>query len=240
MGFFSRLFRRSEQPEVYDFDHQFALKVEKDCARTTIMEHFPRIYRAWEENNAKGIRWGMGSDIWFPDEDSLVKFMDSIKDKKCLEIGSGPFGYLGARIWIKDRYIIDPLIDFYKSTEIEEFGKTFFTDDIKLHNIFAEDLIKELVGQIDGAIICQNALDHCDDPDTVLFNISQYAAKGCIFLLWTDIWHNIPDRGHKNITKEISDMDKKMDGLGFEVISVSSPVRNDNSTIEYGRVAVKR
>ncbi len=222
-----------------EFHHENALRYEKDSNEITIKDHFANVYQAVQEAKEKGILWGSSNDIWFKDNDALADFMKYIADKKCLEIGSGPFGYLGPRDWINQRYIIDPLILFYRQSELELLGKTFFTDDIKLYNINAEEMVDELVEQIDGAIICQNTLDHCNDPKQILYNISKYAAIGCYFLLWTDIYHKQCDQGHRNITKDTDEMDEMLRNLGFELIGKTSNVRNDDSTIAYGRLARK-
>lgn len=222
-----------------EFHHGNAQSYEKDSSEITIKDHFANVYQAVQEGKEKGILWGSSNDIWFEDNATLADFMKFIADKKCLEIGSGPFGYLGPRDWIKQRYIVDPLINFYRQSELLLLNKTFFTDDIKTYNMNAEELVDELVGKIDGAIICQNTLDHCNDPKQILINISKYAATGCYLLLWTDIWHNQCNQGHRNITKNPEEMDEMLRSLGFELIGKTSNVRNDDSTIEYGRLARK-
>ena len=108
----------------------------------------------------------------------------------------------------------------------------------------ALDLVRklrpDLIGQIDGCIICQNALDHCEDPLAILSNLGQYAKAGCYLLFWSDIWHIAPpDEGHRNITRSQDVMDSLFSGLGFEIVRRGLPIRSDNSTIEYGIVARK-
>ena len=120
-------------------------------------------------------------------------------------------------------------------------GQTLFTEDIACHSTPAETLLAQYVGQIDGAIISRNALDHCEDPLMILANISSYAATGCYLLLWTDIWHLAGlDEGHHNITRSSEAMTALLKGFGFAVLQPSRSVRGENSGyIEFGAVARK-
>jgi hypothetical protein len=167
-------------------------------------------------------------------------FSDDIQNKRCLEIGSGPIGFLGLMPWIKERIIIDPLLDKYKNFQLSHFGKTFFTDDIQRYSQDAETPIPSLENSINGCIVVRNALDHCANPWEILKNISQYASVGCKLLLWTDLWH-LRDIGseHRNITKDKYIFEKKLTDLGFKIENTFSDVRNGNSTIEYGYIAIK-
>ena len=145
------------------------------------------------------------------------------------------------RSWIKDRVIIDPLIDVYRAEERRLTGKTFFTDDIRTFAMNAEVFIKDLAGAVDGCIVCQNTLDHCRRPLKVLKNLARYAAPGCFFLLWTDIWHpGGLDTGHRNITKSEGVMDDFLQRLGFEIVKKGRKIRGPKEYVEYGRIAVKR
>ena len=121
-------------------------------------------------------------DLWFQGDTALwSQFVDHTRDRKCLEVGSGPFGYLAPCSWIKDRVIIDPLIDVYRAEERRLTGKTFFTDDIRTFAMNAEVFIKDLAGAVDGCIVCQNTLDHCRRPLKVLKHLAQYVAPGRFF-----------------------------------------------------------
>jgi hypothetical protein len=60
----------------------------------------------------------------------------------------------------------------------------------------------------------------------VLNAISEYAAQGCYFLLWTDIWHlKGTDIGHRNITRSVDVMPKLISGLGFDILHTGETVR---------------
>lgn len=227
--------------EKFMFNHKSAQKYEFNSARVAILNDFDTVYQKWEECKKYGGLWQDDSNQWFQgDSIAWNEFVEHVRNKKCLEIGSGPFGFLSFCYWIKDRVIIDPLIDEYKNFQKGCFDKTFFTDDIKTYSKNSELLIEDLVGKVDGAIICRNALDHCDNPFEVLDNVAKYATKGCYFLLWTDIWHLGPlDEGHRNITNSSEDLDRKMIELGFKILKYGQKIRNPNEFVEYGRLFIK-
>lgn len=177
---------------------------------------------------------------FFRDIKEYKTFLDNIQNKHCLEIGSGPVGFLGLMPWIKKRIIIDPLLDKYKNFQLSHFGKTFFTNDIQKYSQNAEIFISSLENSINGCIVIRNALDHCEDPWKILKNISRYASIDCKLLLWTDLWH-LRDIGseHRNIIKDKGIFEKKLIEFGFRIENAFSDVRDGNSTIEYGCIAVK-
>jgi len=120
-----------------------------------------------------------------------LTFVAHVRPRRCLEIGCGSFGYLAPCYWIKQRTLIDPLIDEYRMLQLESCGATIYSG-IETFAEQAENRIDSLVGAIDGAIICRNAIDHCEDPLSVLANISAYAAPGCYFFLDRHLaprWH---------------------------------------------------
>lgn len=222
------------------FDHGRAQLYEFESNRRDISEHFPRLIAALDQEVAHGGVWYRPDHHWFGgDETFFATFIDHLRDRRSLEIGSGPFGFLAFAPWIKSRTIIDPLIEKYRAEQLRLFGRTFFVD-VDIHSQSAEIHRPDLVNQIDGCIICQNALDHCEDPLAILFNIGHYAKAGCYLLFWSDIWHIAPpDEGHHNITRSQGAMDAIFSGLNFEIVRRGTPLRADNSTIEYGIVARK-
>ena len=223
------------------FDHAGAQRYELEHNRVTIEETFPELFTLWQAEKMKGSLWQSANDLWFCGNEQLWSgYRDHIRDRKCLEVGSGPYGYLAPCYWIKDRTIVDPLIDEYRAYQLELTGSTFFTDDIKTYRLQAEEAIPALYGKINGCIICQNALDHCEYPLAILRMLSEYAASGCYFLLWTDIWHLAGvDAGHRNITRSTKAMDSLLNGLGFEILQNGGNIRNADEYIEYGRIARK-
>ncbi len=222
------------------FNHDRAQLYEFESNRRDIAEHFPRLSAALDQEIANGGVWYRPEHHWFGgDEAFFARFIDDLRDRRSLEIGSGPFGFLAFAPWIKSRIIIDPLIEKYRAEQLRLFGRTFFVD-VEMHSQPAESLLPELVGKIDGCIICQNALDHCEDPLAILSNLGRYAKAGCYLLFWSDIWHIAPpDEGHHNITRSQEAMDAIFSGLNFEIVRRGAPLRPDNSTIEYGIVARK-
>src|SRR3989344_2048599 len=157
---------------------------------------------------------------FFRDVKSYRNFSEEIKDKRCLEIGSGPIGLLPLLPWIKERIIIDPLLDGYRTFQLEHFGKTFFTDDMKLYSQEAEKYIQALEHSVTGFIFSRNTLDHCENPWLILEHISRYAVPGCKLLLWTDLWHlQYIDEKHRNIIRDSDVFENKLVHLGFRIES---------------------
>jgi SAM-dependent methyltransferase len=225
------------------FSHQQAQRFESTFAARLIRADFPDLLTRWQEAMQAGSLWQSSDDQWFQgDRELWDSFVAHVRTRRCLEIGSGPFGYLGPSPWIADRVIIDPLIDFYREEELRVAGSTFFTDDVRTYALPAEQVVQELVGAVDGCIVCRNALDHTDDPLTVLNNIADYALPGCYFLFWTDLWHlGGLDEGHRNITRSAPVMDRLLKGLEFEILKDGATVRSAaEQYIEYGRLARKR
>lgn len=224
------------------FDHAEAQRYELEHNRATIKETFPELFARWQAEKRKGSLWQSANDLWFCGNEPLwSECRDHIRERKCLEVGSGPYGYLAPCYWIKNRTIVDPLIDEYRADQLRLTGSTFFTDDIKTYNLPAEEAIPALFGKVDGCIICQNALDHCEDPLAIVSTLSEYAAPGCYFLLWTDIWHLAGlDAGHRNIIRSIKAMDSLLNGLGFEILQNGADIRKADEYVEYGRIARKR
>ena len=136
--------------------------------------------------------------------------------------------------------MVDPLTDVYRTEELRVAGGTFFDEGVTTFAQPAERVIDELVGRVDGVVVCRNALDHTDDPLRILWNVARYAAPGCYFLFWTDIWHLAGlDDGHRNITRESRVMDGLLSGLGFEFLKEGASIRDPDEYIEYGRLARK-
>jgi hypothetical protein len=224
------------------FSHGRAQQYERRYAARLIRTDYPDLRRRWQEAIDAGSMWQGPDDEWFQgDRELWDSFAAHVRTRRCLEIGSGPFGYLGPTPWIEDRVIIDPLIDFYRDEEIRVAGSTFFTEEVSTYASPAEQLVPDLSGTIDGCIVCRNALDHTDDPLAVLNNVADYAVTGCYLLLWTDLWHLAGlDDGHRNITHSTTVMDRLLNGLGFEILKNGARVRPGDDYVEYGRLAQKR
>lgn len=224
------------------FDHSKAQVFELDHNAQTIESDFARVYAEAAENEAVGGLWQSASDQWFQGDESLFQqFVEHVRERKVLEIGPGPFGHIAPCYWMKDRAVIEPLVDRYRELQIKAAGETFFTDKIKAYAQPAEVVIDELIGAVDGAIICRNALDHCEDPLAVLYNLGKYAAPGAWLLLWTDIWHlEGHDDGHQSITKSPEVFETFLRAVGFEVVKRGAQVRDGRGYIEYGCIAKRQ
>jgi hypothetical protein len=233
--------RRGRQTK-HDFSHEDAQLFEAAFARKTIEADFPELWQRWQRDVADGSLWHGADDQWFGGDAALWgEFVEHVRPRKALEIGSGPFGYLGPCWWIADRVIVDPLVDVYRQEELRVAGGTFFDDGVKTFAQPAELLVPELVGAVDGAIVCRNALDHTEDPLRILWNIGEYAAPGCWLLFWTDIWHLAGlDDGHRNITRQPGVLDSLLTGLGFEIVKNGRQIRDEREYLEYGRLARRR
>lgn len=211
--------------------------------------NFKQAYNCWELAKQEGVgsttaykRISLTTDpTFFSDKHDFDNFCKKVSDKKCLEIGSATEGILVLMPWVDERIIIDPLIKKYRESQLTLYGKTFLTDDIKLYDQKAESLIPEIVGKIDGCIVCRNTLDHSEEPWKILEKIGEYAADGCVLLLWTDLWHFEPlDAGHRNITKDVTLFENKIKEIGFDIEYVLPEIRDRRQTIHYGCVAIKR
>jgi hypothetical protein len=224
------------------FHHRSAQQYEMLSARGTMGRDFRRIYVSWENERSAGGLWQSADDQWFlGNVDLWTAFVEHVRERTNLEIGSGPFGYLAPCYWMKRRIVIDPLIDKYRTYQLTHFGKTFWTAEIETHAVPAEQLVESLRGAVDGCIVSRNALDHMDDPLAALEAIGAYAASGCYLMLWSDIWRRAGgDVGHRNVTKSAPALDKMLDGLGFAIVQNGANVRNSDECIEYSRLARKR
>lgn len=237
-----RIVRRGWTAAAGGFDHRSAQSYEMQSARGTMDRDLARVYADWERARAAGELWQSADDQWFLGNiDLFTSFVDHVRERTNLEIGSGPFGYLAPCYWMRRRIVIDPLLDQYRDYQIGRIGKTFWTADIETHAVPAEQIIEPLRGAVDGCIVSRNALDHMEDPLAALAALGEYAASGCYLLLWSDIWHRDGgDIGHRNITKSPAALDKMLDGLGFAIVQNGANLRDSDDCIEYSRLARKR
>ena len=218
------------------FDHSKAQIYEINYASKWLDNNFERVYRDVSDRKKQK---HVVSDEFFKNNYLWNKFVKHIENKICLEIGSGPAGALIRWYWTKKRIIIDPLASEYKRLSIEKFGKSLFTDDIILYSQNAEIYIPRLHNKINGAIVCRNVLDHCENPIKVIENMAKYAKNGCYLLLWSDIYHKKGhDEGHTNITKSKAKFENLIKKGDFKIQSKFSLGKRD--TINYGCVAIKK
>jgi FkbM family methyltransferase len=230
-----------------NFDHDVAQVFELDFTRKFLTANFQSIYEQIQ-NNAKqyhihgdeSVEPGIHLNEFFNnDVGEFRSFVEDVKGKTGLEVGSGPCGVSCGWHFIGQWYVIDPLVHTYKQLSLEMFGKTWWHDNIILMPQNAELFIPELSGKIDGLIWCRNSLDHMADPFTTLKNLSKYAAEGCRLFVWTDLYHlDGHDHGHRNITRSKDEFGRFIENLGFRIDRLCPQLRK-GECIEFGCVATK-
>jgi hypothetical protein len=218
-----------------NFDHGVAQKYEKDYAEQWLKENFVKLYPNITD---RSLQKSVVSEEFFENREEWDRFVQHIEGKTCLEIGSGPAGAIVRWYWAGKRIIIDPLAGEYKRASLSLFNKSWFTDDMELISSPAEEVVPNLVGRVDGAVVCRNVIDHCVRPMDVVVAIAKYASPGCYLLIWNDLWHTKGhDEGHTNITKDVEAYKADLVKLGFR-IDYSFNVEG-RGTINYGCRAVK-
>jgi len=224
------------------FNHSLAQWYERASNRGTMRRAFLDVYGAITDNKRRGGLWHDANDQWFCGDQALfARFVEHVRPRANMEIGSGPFGHLVPCYWMKRRIVIDPLVDEYRSYQMRRFGKTLWTPEIETYAQPAEQVRPDLAGEIDGCIVSRNALDHMADPLAALQAMAEYAAAGCYLLLWTDIWHHDGgDVGHRNITHSKPAFEALLVGLGFDLLKTGAALRESQDFVEYGCIAVKR
>ncbi|GAB6283711.1 MAG: hypothetical protein STSR0008_25040 [Ignavibacterium sp.] len=110
-------------------------------------------------------------------------FITIDENTKILEIGSGAAGII-THIKTKFRYAIDPLEDFY--SQIKNF--TDYRDkDVIYSNVRGENLPFE--NNTFDLIIIDNVLDHCDNPELVVFEMNRVLKLGGIIFFRQNTYH---------------------------------------------------
>ncbi len=176
---------------------------------------------------------------FFAGEDVLWrKFVTEISDKNCLEIGPAVLSPLAAWDVVKERHVIEPLLDQIEDWQLANLGFSVF-EGLQTYRHGAEKFIPELVSKIDGAIYCRNCLDHTPKWAFILGNISQYAAPGCSLLLWLDLDHRgVADEGHYDITTEPEEFKHLLNAFGFDVVREYED--QERFEMNWGCFAIKR
>ena len=222
--------------------HDIAQEYEFEFTKIWTRDNYKRLRDAINNNREFLLDFDVSLIDWKEEffdgnQDEFLRFAYHVKNKKCLEIGSGACGALAQWVWIKHRTIIEPLLDKINEFMLEEFDYTWYDNRIKKYSHVAERFVPELDNAVDGFIICRNVLDHTAEPYSILENISLYAKEGCYLLLWNDLYHlDGPDDGHFNITKDVIGWKKTIQDHGFEIIS---EYIMDKNTINYGCRAIK-
>jgi hypothetical protein len=156
---------------------------------------------------------------WFDDSpEAFHELARHIAGRTCLEIGPCVASQMIGWSVAGARHVVEPLIGPIEAWQREHLGSSLY-DGFVRHALPAEELIPELVGRVDGAILCRNMLDHTPKWPFVLANMSTYAAAGCRLLLWTDLdHHGEADAGHYDITASPIEFERLIEQLGFKVL----------------------
>lgn len=212
------------------FDFAKAQKYEMIWQYGYIKNHLEPAYRQYLEDKELNLT---PLTSWVQDADA---FLAHIKGGTAIDVGCGSIPAIIHPHGLGRRIALDPLARKYKLLQRKLWGGSFF-DDLEVISEPAEQWNDSLRGVAD-VIIYRNSLDHTDDPFVALKNIAEYAAEGCYFLFWSDIWHNYPtDEGHRNITKDKIIMDSYFYSLGWDWENgIESQHTNTTDHIEFGGV----
>src|SRR6266851_3913929 len=102
-----------------EWNHAAAQRYELKSNCRTIRETFGDLFTRVEHEKQRGGLWHKSEDQWFDGDEGLWSdFSSHVRDRKCLEIGSGPYGFLAPSYWIRNRIVIDPLIDHYRRAQL--------------------------------------------------------------------------------------------------------------------------
>jgi hypothetical protein len=224
-----------------DFDHARAQEYEMEHTLRWVRENADWVWPLVDEASAgkRDVHDILLNEFFGGNRENWEVFAKHLDGRALLDIGSGPVPMPALWQWPKKRVVIDPLADGYHAAVMKMFGRSWW-DGISRHSSAAETFHKDLDGQIDGAIVCRNCLDHCAEPYLILSNIASYAAPGCALLLWSDLYHiEGHDDGHTDITRDQAGFRRLVENLGFEIVR-ETPEQEGRGTIQFGCFAVKK
>ncbi len=235
-----RVFGRTK-PEA--FDHVAAQTYEFDSNSKWVEEHGREIVAgiiAEREHEPPRVHPLQVEEFFAGDPGLAAAFVADMAGKVVLEVGGGPAPLttiLTRRL--RALHLIDPLVDRYDDFIQRTFGHSWRAPNVTLRAANAEERIPELVGRVDGAIVCRNCLDHTEQPARILENLAAYAAPGCILLLWTDLVHlDGHDEGHHDIARDPAEFERTLQGLGFRIVR-RTPEKSGSRTVSYGCYAIR-
>ncbi|MDA0237459.1 MAG: hypothetical protein O3B03_02980 [Proteobacteria bacterium] len=165
------------------------------------------------------------------------EFVLHITDKNVLEIGPCLLAQVASWDVARHRFAIEPLYEKISLEQRKRFGVDGYPN-VTAYASAAENLISELVGTIDGAVLIRNCLDHSPKWAFIMANLSLYVTKGAQLLLWNDLSHpRHLRRGHYEICKEIDQFRNLILSLGWRVIFEFQ--KSESECVNYGCRAVK-
>jgi hypothetical protein len=223
------------------FDHQAAQDYEITYAKQWLQQSGADIWQTIDtsKTGVPKVHPLILNEFFQSDDEIWDSFAENIRGKSILDIGTGPVPTPSLWHWAGAKYAIDPLSVEYDRLCREIFGRSWY-DDVDARTDEAEILQRDLVGKINGVIVCRNCLDHCREPYLILANISAYAATGCALMLWTDLYHlDGHDHGHTDITCDRDGFRRVVEAMGFKIIR-EVPVLLDRPTVQFGCFAIKK
>ena len=170
----------------------------------------------------------------------FAEFLLQTTGRARLEVGTSVCPLVNSFWWTSVNYVIEPLLDVIVPYQRELLGYTVFDETIN-YSVPGEVLVPELVGKVDGVVVCRNCLDHTPQWQDILRNISQYSVPGAWLLLWNDLHKpQEPDAGHYNITTDVDWWRDNIISLGYSIINeYTEPEHDVQGILNYGCVAVR-
>ena len=223
-----------EKAQAYEWQHSVSF-MQEDFFKGV----FKEVMDFCDAKNSKELTSELFMKDFFNNESSRwLEFADWIEGKVCLELGPNVAGTLCTWWWSGKRIVIEPLIERIKDYQKDNFNHTIYTDDIVCHALPAEVLIPDLVGAVDGVVVCRNCIDHSPEWIFILNNIATYTAHGAFLLFWSDLFHNERESGHYNLTRDVEGFKRLLSNLGFDFLHEFS--YEDRNTLNFGCLARKR
>lgn len=219
-----------------------AQRYELDSAITFMQaEAFREVLRTVNDP-AKRISRGHRDPLMFKeffanDESLWNEFVEHITDKSVMEIG--PCVATAISTWdvARCRYVVEPLYLQIVEYQNAQFSCNAFGDAVSFTRP-AEELVEELVGKIDGALVIRNCIDHSPRWPFILSNVADYLAPGGYLLLWNDLMHGPGyELGHFDITDDVDSFRRLVKRLGFDPILEYIDPQNPN--LNWGCLARK-
>lgn len=114
------------------------------------------------------------------------------EDKTVVEIGCGPYGCVSS-IVAKNKIGVDPLIDYFR-----QYTKS---DPQEPHYVKSVGELLPFPNEFADVVICQNVLDHTNDPYNCLREINRILKLNGLLVLWVNTYHFIVALVRKNVEK---------------------------------------
>lgn len=180
----------------------------------------------------------MLKEFFSGEREEWLKFVRHITGKVVVEIGPAVATQLALWDVARRRVVIEPLYNLVYEHQRMHYGMTGF-ENVEAVSEPAETRIDGLVGEVDGALLVRNCLDHTPSWPFVLSNIADYMKPGAELLLWNDLTH--PEEyldGHYDITDDPASYRRLIENLGFSIVSEYQEL--GSACINYGCRAIRK